>query len=318
MTSATTNDDAVPGTGIGSIPLSRRALLFGGAAAAATATLALAGPAPFARAAAFTPIQKLPGEVSRKQNLTTPKGTAYDAVEVNIAGDRAWIMIPQSLKPYQRKTIGVVWYYHGSGSDHSALLNGFGYEARQTIDAGGVAICQNVAKNSYASPFAVQTQANGVAYLSALYKLGPSFLRATSGGGALAAYSYGAKKIPNAAGLYFVNAIYDVRASYAMGGQGEIGPAYGNDLAAIDATNPAKLPQSAWKGARIRIVYSTTGDLILPPSVHGIPFFDKAAPVGRDVSRRTHTGGHATPSFVGSEAPLYFSRWLKDWTATGA
>ena len=295
--------------------LSRRSLLLGGVAAA---TLAVAGPASFARAATAAPIQKLPGEVSRKPNQTTSKGTLYDAVEVDISGDRAWLMIPQTLKPYRRATAGVVWYYHGSGSDHNSLLNGFAYEARQTVESGGIAICQNVNKNSYSSPFAVQTQANGVAYLSALYKLGPSFLRATSGGGALAAWTYGTRAIPNSVGLYFVNAVYDVTASYNMGGQTEVGPAYGYNTSLMDATNPANLPASAWTGDRIRIIYSETGDYIVPPQVHAIPFYQKAVTTGREVTFRTHNLGHTTPSFVGTEAPQYFKRWLNDWMATGS
>lgn len=310
MNVATTGEDS------GRQKPSRRAILLGGVTAAAALTLA--GPASFASAATPAPIRTLPSEISRRQNQTTAKGTLYDAVQVDISGDRAWIMIPQSLKPYRRTTVGVVWFYHGSGSDHNALLNGFAYEAKQIVDGGGIAICQDVRKNSYSSPYAVKTQADGVAYLGALYKLGPSFLRATSGGGALATWTYGTRAIPNIVGMYFVNAIYDVKASYLMGGQSEIGPAYGFNESLIDATNPATLPSSAWTGARMRIVYSTTGDYIVPPEIHAIRLYERALPTGKEITYRTHTLGHTTPSFVGSEAPRYFNRWLADWMATGA
>src|SRR5690606_31985607 len=116
--------------------------------------------------------------------------------------------------------------------------------------------------NKYASPYAIETQANGWRYVSSLADVGANFLRATSGGGALAAEVLGARLIPDVVGLYFVNAIWDVRRSYDLGGQLEIGPAYGHSTAAIDRTNPARHAASAWRGSRIRIVHTTGLDVV--------------------------------------------------------
>lgn len=290
---------------------SRRVFLAGTAVAGLGAAGLLA--APPARAAG---LPRLPGEISRRSDLRTSAGTRYDAVQVDISGDRAWLMVPQSLR--LDEPVPLAWFYHGAGSDHGALLDGFGYEARQLMDRGIACICQNAGGNGYAGPYAMDVQAAGWRYVSQLADVGANLLRATSGGGALAAEVMGAGLIPNIAGLYFVNAIWDVRRSWDLGGRGELGPAYGYSVAAVDRTNPARHPESAWKGRRIRIVHTTGVDVVTPPQVHAIPFYERARPQGADVSIRTHDLGHTTPSFVGNEVPIYFRRWYLAWLAGAA
>lgn len=289
--------------------LSRRAFLAG----SATAALGAAGLVTAPPAGAALP--RLPGEISRRQGQVTANGTVYDAVEVDIRGDRAWIAVPRSVVPGSRTAVGVTWFYHGSGSSHLALLDGFGYEMRQLVDRGMVCICQDAGGNGYAGPYAMQAQADGWDYVSRLCKVGANFLRATSGGGALAAEVLGAKLLPDIVGLYFVNAIWDVRRAWDMGGRAELGPAYGYSTAAVDRTNPARHPSSAWAGDRIRIVYTTTLDLVTPSQVHAVPFYERARPQGAEVTRRTHTLGHTTPAWVRDEVPIYFRRWFEAWSA---
>ncbi len=290
---------------------SRRAFLAG----AATLGLGLAGllGAPPASAA---PVPRLPGEISRRQSQRTANGTLYDAVQVDIGGDRAWLMIPQGLDLDAPQ--GLAWFYHGSGSDHGALLDGFGYEARQLVDRGIACICQDAGGNGYAGPYAIQAQAAGWRYVSSLARVEANFLRATSGGGALAAEVLGAGLVPNVVGLYFVNALWDVRRSYDLGGRAEIGPAYDYSTAAVDRTNPARHPESAWAGDRIRIVHTTGVDLVTPPQIHAIPFYERARVQGADVTIRTHDLGHTTPSWVANEVPIYFKRWFLAWQAERA
>lgn len=289
----------------------RRTFLTGAAVAGLGATGLLLGTP--ARASS---LPRLPGEISRRADQRTAAGTRYDAVQVDISGDRAWLTIPQGLR--LDEPVGVTWFYHGSGSDHSALLDGFGYEARQLVDRGVVSICQDAGGNGYAGPYAMNAQANGWRYVSSLADVGANFLRATSGGGALAAEVLGAALIPDIVGLYFVNAIWDVRRSYDLGGRAEIGPAYGYSTAAVDRTNPARHPASAWAGDRIRIVHTTGIDLVTPPQIHAVPFYERARQRGADVTVRTHGEGHRTPSFVGNEVPIYFTRWFRDWQADRA
>lgn len=286
-----------------------RRTFLAGAAVAGLAGAALLG-APRAQAAT---LPRLPGEISRRANQRTPKGTLYDAVQVDISGDRAWLMIPQSLR--LDEPVGLAWFYHGAGSDHGALLDGFGYEARQLMDRGLACICQNAGGNQYVGPYAVDAQRAGWQYVSQLADVRANFLRGTSGGGALASEVLGAGLLPDIVGLYFVNGIWDVRRAYDLGGRAEIGPAYDFSTAAIDRTNPARHPASAWAGDRIRIVYSTALDLATPPQIHAIPFYERARQQGADVTTRTHTLGHATPSFVANEVPIFFRRWFEAWSA---
>lgn len=287
---------------------SRRAFLAGTAVAGLGAAGLLSAPAAHAAT-----LPRLPGEISRRSGLRTAAGTVYDAVQVDISGDRAWLMIPRGMR--LDEPVGLAWFYHGSGSDHGALLDGFGFESRQLMDRGIACICQDAGGNGYAGPYAMTAQANGWRYVSNLADVGANFLRATSGGGALAAEVLGAGLIPDIVGLYFVNGIWDVRRAYDLGGRGEIGPAYGYSTAAVDRTNPARHPASAWAGDRIRIVHTTGVDLVTPPQVHAIPFYERARQQGADVTIRTHDLGHTTPSFVGHEVPLFFKRWYLAWTA---
>src|SRR5690349_9129847 len=86
--------------------------------------LLVAGGAVPAFAATASPTPKLPGEYFRKANQVTAAGTLFDNICVRINGDVARIYVPQSVKPYSSAPVPVVWFYHGSGSDHNALDGG--------------------------------------------------------------------------------------------------------------------------------------------------------------------------------------------------
>lgn len=291
--------------------VSRRTILAGGLAAL-TSGFVLGGPVSAASAAGST-LPRLPYEIGRRPNrVTRGKGTLYDAVLISLDGDRAWIYVPQTVT--QTTPAPVVWFYHGAGSDHEALLGGFGAEADDAVDQGAIAICQNIGGNLYASQRAVDLQKAGYGYMSSTFNISTNILRATSGGGALAAHTYGAGIMKDVMGLYFVNAIYDVRRSYDSGGVTVIGPAYGYSTSAIDATNPANFPPSAWAKSRIKIVYATN-DPFVPPKDHALPFRASASQQGTEVTLKQHAGGHKTPSWVRSDFSATVLRWAPAWMA---
>lgn len=267
-----------------------------------TATPAFADPTP-----------KLPGEYFRKANQVTPGGTLFDNIVVRINGDAARIHVPQTVKPYSGVPVQVVWFYHGSGSNHNALDGGFKTSAAAVVDRGAIAICQTAGGTIYSHPTAVALQLAGYAYMASLFSISGSVLRSTSGGGALACETYGSQLIPGIAGMYNVNSVYDIRATYDAGGNSAatIIAAFGDDPAAIDAANPARLPESAWAGSRMRIVVAAPSeiDTIVPPDDHGLALLALAQPVAAEASLRTHANGHSTPGFAVSDFVAALDRW---------
>jgi hypothetical protein len=268
----------------------------------ATAAPAIADPTP-----------KLPGEYFRKANQVTPAGTVFDNIVVRINGDAARIHVPQSVKPYSGVPVQVVWFYHGSGSDHNALDGGFKTSAAAVVDRGAIAICQTAGGTIYSHPTAVSLQLAGYSYMTSLFAISSSVLRSTSGGGALACETYGSRLIPGIAGMYNVNSVYDIRATYDAGGTGAatIVAAFGDDPAAIDAANPARLPADAWVDSRLRIVVAAPSetDTIVPPDDHGLALLALAQPVAAEASLRTHSNGHSTPGFAVSDFVAAIDRW---------
>lgn len=272
----------------------------------------LAGGAVPAFAALPTPTPTLPGEYFRKPNQLTAAGTLYDNICVRINGDVARLHVPQTVKPHAAP-VPVVWFYHGSGSDHNALDGGFKSSSQAVVDRGSVAICQTAGGTLYSHPTAVALQAAGYAYMSGLFAIATNVLRSTSGGGALAIETYASDLMAKVAGMYNVNSSYDIRAHYDAGGgsRDSIVAAFGDNPAAIDAANPARYPASAWAGSRMRIVVSTPNesDTIVPPDDHGLALRALASPVAAEASLRTHTNGHSTPGFATSDFVAAMDRW---------
>ncbi len=63
------------------------------------------------------------------------------------------------------RPVPVVWFYHGSGSDHNALDGGFKPMLAAVVDRGGIAICQTAGGTLYSHPTAVALQVAGYAYM---------------------------------------------------------------------------------------------------------------------------------------------------------
>lgn len=259
--------------------------------------------------AAATPA--LPGEYYRKGNQTTAAGTKYDNIAVRISGDTARIFVPQGLLP--GAATPVVWFYHGAGTDAAALENGFRKEAEMVIDRGVVAICQTAGGTLFSHPTAVGLQVAGGEYMRSLFQVTGSVLRSTSAGGALATTAYASRLVPNLVGMYNVNATYDLRAAADAGDAraGAIRSIFNNDDAAIDAANPARYPQSAWTGSRMRIVVASpsSSDTVVPPDQHGLKLHALAQPVAADATVRTHTNAHNTPGFALTDFSDMLDRW---------
>lgn len=316
-------DDVRPGLGphhdAGTAPVSRRRFLayaagtLGGlAVAGASAAPAMAAPVP-------SPTPKLPGEYFRKANQLTAAGTLYDNICVRINGDVARLHVPQTVKPLTGPSVPVVWFYHGSGSDHNALDGGFKLVSAAVVDRGWVSICQTAGGTLYSHPTAVALQIAGYEYMASTFPIATNVLRSTSGGGALAVETYASKLIPDIAGMYNVNAAYDLRAFYDGGGNGQasVVAAFGDDPAGIDAANPARHGASAWAGSVMRIVVSqpNESDEVVPPADHGLKLLALAAPVAAEASLRTHTNGHTTPGFALPDFSAAMDRWVS--TAPG-
>jgi hypothetical protein len=292
--------------------VSRRTVLTGGAWGAGAVALGLFA-ARSATAAGSGPTPTLPGEYLRTANEVTPGGALFDNICVTISKDPARLYVPQSIKPGDGRPVPVVWYYHGSGGDHNALDGSFRASAMWAVERGAIAICQKAGGTLYSAPRAVDLQNAALSWMTRQFVVSSTVLRATSGGGVLAAETYGRRLLPNITGMYDVNAAYDLRAMYDDGGRGRISvqAVFGDDLAAIDAANPTRFALDAWRGTKVRVVVSTPddSDTTVPPRRHGLALIDRITPVAAEASVRTHTMGHNTPGFATGDFTASMTRW---------
>ena len=134
--------------------------------------------------------------------------------------------------------------------------------------------------------------------------------------------AYGNRAIPAQRGMYLASAAYDMEDLFARD-PARIRPPYEDDLAAVGGSlgglypqNAARLPVSAWTGARIRVAVATN-DQIVPADKHGLALIAKAAPVATQVSSRSFTTqptegtlGHFVPDWVNGDMITTFRSWL--------
>lgn len=257
---------------------------------------------------------KLPYEVSRTANVITSSAgrKLYDNILVNINGDLARIFLPQTVVRGQKTAVGAVWFFHGGGSNQDAMNGGFKYPAELVVDQGAIAICINAGGTQYTNDIAKTAQKNAWTYLSSLFPVRMNFLRATSGGGALACYTYAKKLIPYIRGLYMVNGLYDLEgASTVIQAQASVNGAFGNDPAKVAANNPARFPASDWTGANVKVLVSDAAhpDTVVPPDKNGIALVNKIKPVAADGVIQYHTLAHDTPSTSHKDMILTFGKW---------
>ena len=291
-------------------PIGRRLFLgaaLGGGAALLTAPGAAAATV---SAAAASPIPTLPGEVSRT-SAVTPRGVPYENITVSISGDKAQLFVPHTAIP-RTTTVGVIWYYHANGSTYSAMNGAYKYSGELLVDQGAVCFCPNLGGSLWTNSAALAYHAKAVTYMKSVFKIGISFLRGNSGGGSMECWAYGNNLVPAAKGCYLANGTYDME-DLASRDPIRIAPVYNNNPAAIRATNPARLPSSAWTGKRIRVVVSDAAhpDIIVPPAQHGLALVASAAAGGAaENSVVYHQLGHQIPGLANKDMVDTFGRWL--------
>ena len=252
-------------------------------------------------------------EVSRIASVRTRSGTLYDNIEVDLRGDRARIFLPQTVRSGSSTAVGAAWFYHAAGSSHDALNGGFKYPAELVVDHGAIAICIDAGGTQYTNAIAQEAQKNAWTYLSYLFNVRMNFLRATSGGGALACYTYGKKLIPHIRGLYMVNALYDIEWLHRadVEGRSMVSEAFNHDLALLAQENPARIPASSWRGANVKVLVSDAEhpDMVTDPAYNGLALVNNIADVAADTQIAYHTLGHETPSFAHKDMVKTFAAW---------
>lgn len=285
--------------------LSRRTLLLGAAAGVAIvpATAMAASAAPN-----YSVIPKLPLEVSRMDTQTSRFGQKYESIDVSIEGDLTRLFVPHGVKVKNSSVKNaVVWYYHATGSDYTAMSNAFKYGAEMVLKEGVICICPNFGGDLWVTDAAIDYQKRASRYLSNVFTIGLAFGRANSGGAALMCYALAKNLVPAMRGIYSANGAINVEDLYSKD-QTRIGAPYGNDLAKIKATNPTNLPAADWKGKRMRFVMSAV-DPICPPTLHGGKILVNAGTGPIEGSYRLHDQGHVVPSFVHQDMIDTFKRW---------
>jgi len=284
---------------------SRRQLLIGSAAGVLAAG---GGWSTAAQAADNTsPIPTLPGEISRTATrFTRDAKLPYECIDVSISGDRARLFVPHSAVPKSKTAVGVLWVFHSNGSTYTSLDGAHLYSGELAAERGAVVICPNYGGSLWTTNASIQYQKNATAYVTAVWKVGLSFLRANSGGGPLMTYSYGTKLIPALRGMYLANAAYDMEDLYDR--DERVRTTYKFDRAAAVATNPARLPQSSWTGARLKTLVSAA-DPLVPPAAHGVALADMARPVAAEVIVQWHQYGHTVPGWSSKDMITTFEGW---------
>lgn len=299
----------MPGT-----PQHSRRLVLTGAALGLGSALVYAASA--SAAPDYSVIPLLPGEIQRSDTVYSRYGRKpYQIIDVSIAGDRTRLFVPHTAPP--SATVGQVfyWYYHANGSSYAALSGAFQFTADQAVDDGVISICPNYGGSIWTSRPAITAQTNAVAWVQKSWRIGASFLRSNSGGGALLCWTYGNRLVPEIRGAYHASGVYDMIA-IARTDPTRVLPAYGNDPSTIPATDPAGLPQASWAGTRLRITGSHD-DTIVPIDEHGGALYSLATPVAKEAVITYHSAdgaqyGHTVPSFTQKDMLDTFRRWLAE------
>lgn len=192
-------------------------------------------------------------------------------------------------------------------------LGAFQYAADQAVDEGVISICPQYGGSVWVSRAAVTAHTNAAAWVQKSWRIGASFLRSNSGGGALLCWVYGNRLLPEIRGAYHASGVYDMSEA-ARRDPLRVLPAYDDDSAAVAATDPARLPQSAWAGTRLRITGSSE-DLLVPLAVHGARLHALARPVAKEAVLLDHSSegapsGHIVPTATQKDMLDTFRRWL--------
>lgn len=287
--------------------LSRRAVLLGALGGLAVPLVGIGAGAANA-AADYSAVPKLPLEVSRLDTQVSRFGQKYEAIDVNIDGDLTRLFVPHGVKVKPNTTKNaVVWYYHSTGSTYTALSSAFKWSAEMVLKEGAICVCPNFGGDQWVNDVAIARQKRASQYMSTVFTIGLAFLRANSGGAALMSYAYGKNLVPAARGMYSASGAINVEDLYAKDAS-RVGPMYNYDMAKMQATNPTRLPASAWKGKRMRFVMSAA-DPICAPSKHGELIIANTTGGAAEASARYHTGGHTVPSFTHQDMIDTFKRW---------
>ncbi|AZZ56453.1 hypothetical protein [Rathayibacter iranicus] len=293
-------------------PQHSRRLVLTGAALGLGSAFAYAASA--SAAPDYSVIPLLPGEIQRSDTTYSRYGRKpYQIIDVSIEGDRTRLFVPHTATP--SASVGQVfyWYYHANGSSYAALSGAFQFTADQAVDDGVISICPNYGGSIWTSRAAITAQTNAVTWVQKSWRIGASFLRSNSGGGALLCWAYGNRLVPEIRGAYHASGVYDMTAM-ADTEPTRVLPAYGNDASTIPATDPARLPQASWAGTRLRITGSHD-DVIVPIDVHGGALYSLAQPVAKEAVITYHSAdgaqyGHTVPSFTQKDMLDTFRRWL--------
>ncbi|MFB9375719.1 hypothetical protein ACFFKU_17615 [Kineococcus gynurae] len=289
--------------------LRRRSFLLGGAAGiGAGLTTATAAHAANANNPNGSPIPTLPGEVWRDVTRYSRIGKKpYEVIDVLQDGDMARLYVPWTAKLKGMVPGALVWYYHTYGWSYTSMDRTYAYPGMLCVDQDAVSICPDYGGNIWTSERAISLQRTWSTWATNTFSIGRSFARSHSGGCALMIYAYGKNMLRNQRGIYVVNGVYDMEDMYARSPE-TVGPAYNNDPVAIATTNPARFPQTAWTGKRLKIIVSEA-DTMVPPGPHGLALAEKASPVAVSCTTVFHDDGHNVPAFVNNDMMITFRSW---------
>ncbi|MEZ0491221.1 hypothetical protein AB2L28_03110 [Kineococcus sp. TBRC 1896] len=250
----------------------------------------------------------MPGEVRRTATKVSRIGKrSYEVIDVVQNGDTARLSTPWTVALTGATPGVVVWFYHASGSTHTAMDGAGAYPVQLCVDQGMTSTCPAFGgPSTWTRQKAIGLQSRWSTWVPSTFRVGSAFARANPGGGSLMPYAYATSTVPEQRGIYLANATYDNEELYSRD-PARIGSAYGNDPALVAPTNPARTPQDAWTGKRCETVASLAA--IVPPASHGLKLVNLVRPVATDVRVQYHDQGHTVPGFTHTDTMSTFRAW---------
>lgn len=236
-----------------------------------------------------------PGETARTSG-TTAGGTAFTDVSVTISGDKARVLIPNTVQ--DGATVNAGMFLHGSGRTQTYIND---TEPRATrdglLDRGYVLIGPHASGESWGNAIALGNLTAAYEWTQDQWAVNAVVVHGASMGGLLAANAVSNSSVPRLAAAVMIDPAVNLRAAYDKGSwNASIEAAYGMTSGAptwdtaTAGHDPSATDPELFSGVPL-FVTSSTADVWIPKAQHSDVFVPRVQPV-TTVEYVTTSGAH--------------------------